>query len=87
MILTLNLPDFILARLGDEAGRVEQASLRTFVCGLYREGLVSAPEAMQALGLSARVAFDELIADHRAQRDWTEDEVADELATIERLNR
>ena len=87
MALTLDLPDFILARLGTETGRIQQESLRIVVCGLYREGRITAPEAMHALGIASRIAFEDLIAEHRAQRDWNEEEVAAEMETIERLNR
>ncbi len=87
MTLTLDLPDFILARLGAGAGRAEEESLRTFICGLYREGRITAPEAMRTLGMDSRISFENLIAQHRTQRDWSEEEVAAELETIERINR
>jgi len=86
MTLTLELPDFILARLGAGNGRVEEESLRTLVCGLYREGRISAPEAMKALNLDSRIAFENLIDEHRAHRDWPEDEVLAELETIRQRN-
>jgi predicted HTH domain antitoxin len=87
MTLTLDLPDEILARLGAGPASVQKESLHTFVCGLYREGRISAPEAMRLLNLSSRLAFENLIAEHRAQRDWTEEEVASELETITQRNR
>ena len=87
MPLTLDLPDFILARLGTETDRIQQESSRIVVCGLYREGRITAPEAMRALGIASRIAFEDLIVEHRAQREWNEEEVAAEMETIERLNR
>jgi hypothetical protein len=86
MTLTLELPDFLLARLASGTSRVEEESLRTLVCGLYREGRVSAPEAMKALHLESRIAFEDLIAEHRAQRDWPEEEVLAEIETIRGRN-
>ena len=86
MTLTLEVPDFILARLDAGAGCLEKESLHTLVCGLYREGRISAPEAMRALKLDSRIAFENLIAEHRAFRDWPEEEVAAELETIRDLN-
>jgi hypothetical protein len=86
MTLTLELPDFLLARLASGTSRVEEESLRTLVCGLYREGRVSAPEAMKALHLESRIEFENLIAEHRAQRDWPEEEVIAEIETIRSRN-
>jgi len=86
MTLTLDLPEDILARLGTGHGSMQEESLRTFVCGLYREGRVSSPEAMRLLNLTSRLAFDTLVVEHRAQRDWTDEEVAAELETISKLN-
>jgi hypothetical protein len=87
MTITLQVPDFIADRLGATDANVETESLHTLVFGLYREGRVSAREAMLSLEISSRAAFEALVARHRAERDWPEDEVARELETIRRLNQ
>lgn len=86
MTITLQVPDFIADRLGAADADVETESLHTLVLGLYREGRVSAREAMLSLEISSRTAFEELVARHHAERDWPEDEVARELEAIRRLN-
>jgi hypothetical protein len=41
---------------------------------------------MKALHLESRIAFEDLIAEHRAQRDWPEEEVLAEIETIRGRN-
>jgi len=86
MTVALQLPEFITAKL-ESAGRgLEDETLQTLVCGLYREGRVSAVEAMRALGIDSRLAFETLVAVHHAERDWCDAEIDSELDTIRRLN-
>ncbi len=87
MTIALQMPDLIAARLAQSSGNVADETLRTVVCGLYREGRVSAVEAMKSLDITSRAAFERLIAEHRAEREWPDSEVERELATIGRLNR
>jgi hypothetical protein len=87
MTITLQVPDFIADRLGAADANVETESLHTLVLGLYREGRVSAREAMLSLEIASRAAFEELISRHHAERDWPEDEISRELETIRRLNQ
>ena len=86
MTLALNLPDLVFASLREEGGDVVRAAEHTLVCGLYREGRLSATDAMRSLGITSRAAFESLVARHHAERDWTDEEVSLELATIEQLN-
>jgi len=86
MTITLQVPDFIVNRLGADEATVEAESLHTLVLGLYREGRVSAPEAMLSLGITSRAEFEARVARHHAEPEWPEEEVERELATIRRLN-
>ena len=87
MTIALQMPDFIAARLSRSDKGIEDETLRTLVCGLYREGRISAPEAMEAVSINSRIEFDNLIAEHQGQREWPDSEVDLELSTINRLNR
>jgi hypothetical protein len=87
MTIALDLPDFVLATLREEGADVVRAAEQTLVCGLYRKGRLSATDAMRSLGISSRAGFEDLVARHHAERDWPDEEVARELATIGKLNR
>ena len=87
MTIALQMPDFIAARLAQSSSNVADETLRTLVCGLYREGRISAGEAMRSLEITSRIAFENLIAEHRAEREWPDSEVERELSTIGSLNR
>ncbi len=87
MTISLDLPETVLTRLSQTDGGVEEETKRTLVCGLYREGRLSATEAMESLHISSRATLESLIAQYHAVREWLDDEVESELATIERLNR
>ena len=86
MTVALNLPDLVAAKLGQAGADVADEMLRTLVCGLYREGRISTPEAMRSLNITSRAAFETLVAHHHAEREWPDEEIELELATIKRLN-
>jgi hypothetical protein len=87
MTIALNLPDIVFARLRIQDEDVVREAEQVLVCGLYREGRLSAPEAMHSLDISSRAAFESLVARHQAQRDWPEEETDQELQTIIHYNR
>jgi hypothetical protein len=86
MTVALDLPDLVLARLGEGGANVVRLAEEMLVCGLYREGRLSAVEAMRSLNLTSRLAFEEVVARHHAEREWPVEEVAAELAVIEEHN-
>ncbi len=86
MTISLTLPDIVFTSLREEGADIVREAEQILVCGLYREGRLSATDAMRALGTPSRAAFESLLARHHAERDWTDDEVAEELATIQKLN-
>jgi hypothetical protein len=87
MILALNLPDVVCASLQEDGADAVRTAEEILVLGLYREGRLSAPDAMRALGIGKRAVFEQRVAEHRAEREWSDDEIAQELETIQRINR
>lgn len=85
MTIALTLPDFVFAKLREQGADVGQTSAETLVCSLYREGRLTAPEAMRAVGVSSRLAFEALVAEHHATREWPDEEVAAELETLDSM--
>lgn len=84
MTITIDIPKFVSPQFGDTEQRLEDDALETFVCALYREERLSAPDAMRWLQIPTRIAFDAVLKRHNAHREWSEQDIADELESINR---
>ena len=83
--IAIQLPDEVADKLRRQDRNLSQLGLEKLICSLYRDGSLSQAEAMRNLGLTSRLAFEEMLARHHAQRDWPVEEVDAELAALDRL--
>jgi hypothetical protein len=83
---TVEVPDAVAAKLRAQNPDLSRLGLEKLVCSLYREGQLNQIEAMRALDCPSRLAFEELLTRHHLHRDWSRDEVEQELATVDRLH-
>jgi Uncharacterised protein family (UPF0175) len=83
--VAIQLPDDVAAKLRHEHRDLSRWSLEKLLCSLYRDGVLGQVEAMRDLGITSRLAFEELLSRHHLQRDWSAAEIDAELATLDRL--
>ena len=83
--VAIQLPDDIASKVREENHDLGRWSLERLLCSLYRDGVLSQVEAMRNLGLTSRLAFEELLSRHHLHRDWSAEEIVSELASLDRL--
>jgi hypothetical protein len=69
----------VCASLREEGEDLVRAAEEILVFGLYRERRLSAPDAMAALGITSRMTFEQKVAEHHAQQEWSVEEVEHEM--------
>jgi len=83
--VAIQLPDEVAALLRQENRDLSRWSLEKLLCSLYRDGVLGQADAMRDLGLTSRLAFEELLTRHHLHRDWSAVEIDTELAALDRL--
>jgi hypothetical protein len=83
--VAIQLPDEVAAILRQENRDLSRWSLEKLLCSLYRDGILGQVAAMRDLGLTSRLAFEELLTRHHLHRDWSAAEIEAELVALDRL--
>jgi len=83
--IAIQLPDDAAEKLRQQDNNLSQIGLEKLICSLCRDGSLSEVEAMRDLGITSRIAFEQLVARHHLQREWPAEEIEAELAAINRL--
>ena len=83
--VAIQLPDDVAAMLRQENRDLSRWGLEKLLCSLYRDGILGQVEAMRDLGLTSRLAFEEMLSRHHLHRDWSPAEIDAELAALDRL--
>jgi hypothetical protein len=82
MTVTLNIPDALLASLGEGRSDVSRAVAEGFAIEAYRSGKLSLAEVCDLLGFSSRWQTEEFLSRHGAWPDPSESEVERDLENI-----
>ena len=82
--IAIQLPDDLAEKLRRQNHDLSRWSLEKLICSLYRDGVLGQVEAMRDLGITSRLAFEELLSHHHSHRDWSAAEIDAELAALDR---
>ena len=83
MAITFDVTDIAALAFDSNDTRVEDEMFEILVCALYREDRLSGPDVMKCLNLESRFEFWDIIAKHNAHQEWTDEDIAQEVATID----
>ena len=83
--IAIQLSDEVAEKLRQQDRDLSRLGLEKLVCSLYRDGSLSQVQAMHDLGITSRLAFEQMLARHHLNRDWSAEEVDAEFAALERL--
>jgi predicted HTH domain antitoxin len=85
MVVQLNVPDDIAAKLAARWVDLPKQALEALAAEAYREGILTAFEVQRTLGLSSRWDTDEVLKRAGAFLDYTEDDLQQDIAAYRRL--
>lgn len=85
MEVLVTVPDDIVERLEARWTDLPRHALEGLAVGAYREGLLTAAEVQRTVGLSSRWETEEFLKRAGADLDYSETELQEDLATLEKL--
>lgn len=85
MVVQLQVPDDIAAKLEEKWSDVPRCALEALAVDAYREGVLTAYEVQRLLGLSSRWKTDEFLKKAGADLGYTEKDLEEDTATLRRV--
>lgn len=84
MDIPIDIPEDIAHRLQQRWEDLSRRALESIAVQAYREGVLTASEVQQMLGLSSRWEVEAFLRKHDAYLDYTEAELARDVRAIRR---
>ena len=85
MEIAIQLPDDFAVRLQAQWGDLSQRTLEAVAIEAYREEMLTAAEVGKLLDHTSRWQTEQFLYDKQAYLHYNEDDLAHDIATIERL--
>ena len=82
MHVAIDIPDEIASQLKARSGELTKAVLEAVAVESYRNGLITAGQVQQMLGLTSRWDVEALLKQAEAFHDYTMEDLARDLAAI-----
>lgn len=87
MRISISLPDDVAKRLHSQWEDLPRHTLEALVADAYRQGVVTAAEVQQVLGLPSRYDTDAFLKQAGADLDYTWQDLEDDLRTFREASR